>query len=159
MSSIIKLSLPLLCVLMLAGCASGPRYTYTQDADSAELNGHGNASTNLEILAVSIAQIDGAFLRKSIFANSKPVYAAPGTHSIGLRLRYYEDALIATIPMDLKPAHRYFFTMIPRSKDFEVVVYDETNSPAEVVLRALVPRGRKGGIIYLPNKKPDRQSD
>ena len=153
----IKPLVPLLCVLMLSGCASMPRYSHIQGDDSAELRGQGHAFS-LPIkttVAVDFLSIDGMSAGKAFFFE-KPRYASPGKHSIQVVVAHNNISCGATFIMELQPAHRYQFTASLRGKDFELVVYDETIVPKEVVLHALMPRTRKGSLIILPNKQPDQ---
>lgn len=149
----------LIMVLALSACVSEPRYTYTQSPDSAVLRGFTGKGLFLAArqAEVDIARVDGISVEK-ILAFDEPRYVAPGKHLLLLKLIHYDINCYATFEMELKAAHRYLFTAIPTSKDFEVVVYDETENVREVVLHALVPRRRKGGIIFLPNKEPNQAS-
>ena len=154
----IKPLVPLLCVLMLSGCASMPRYSHVKTDDSAELRAP-IAFFNMTRAPVSISSIDGMFAGTPFPLPNlgKPRYAAPGKHLIGLTLESGSHGAHVTFPLMLQPAHRYEFQSFYRSKNLEVVVLDLTTVPSEVVLRALVPIKRKGSIIYLPNKKPETE--
>jgi len=90
--------------LLLAGCASGPRYSYTQAPDSARILAYNAPSPfpNDTSCYITVTKLDGrrlAFsasipgLRRLLGKPSEPLYLSPGTHTMTLDLSEIDNVI------------------------------------------------------------------
>ena len=145
---------------LAAGCATGPKYEYTQHEDSASVEGPGGQNRllgNNGSCSITITKVDGFnsdFIASCpgvgwpFFTGKERLYLTPDQHTLKLNITETESQYgdtghgatgltgtvasgsTPTITVELKANHIYRFAAFLAGSTIDLALWDETSGPA-----------------------------